>query len=181
MKKLLELYISFFKIGGLTFGGGLAALPMLRKEIVQKKKWVEEDDLLDIYAIGQCTPGIIAVNTATFIGYKQAKSIGGIVATLGIISPSLVIIIIIASLLQNYMDNETLLHAFAGIRVVVCALMLNTMISMARKGIVGKLGLIIFIVSLAFALFSPLPNVCLVLAAGMIGIVVKTKEARKLS
>jgi len=179
MKKLLELYFCFFKIGGLTFGGGLAALPMLKREIVQNKQWVDEEELLDIYAIGQCTPGIIAVNTATYIGYQQARSIGGIVATLGVISPSLIIILIIAALLSNYMENEVLLHAFAGIRIVVCALMLNTLVSIARKGIVDKLGFLLFLVTFALALFTPIPTVLLVIAAGLAGIIAKRKEGKR--
>lgn len=180
MKKLLELYASFFKIGGLTFGGGLAALPMLKKEIVENKKWVNEEELLDIYAIGQCTPGIIAVNAATFIGYKRARTSGGIAATLGVISPSLIIILVIASLLNNYMDNPILLHAFAGIRIVVCALMLSTVVAMAKKGITDKFGAALFVITLLLALFTPIPTVALVLLAGLAGVIVKSREAKKL-
>ena len=97
MKKLLELYCTFFRIGGLTFGGGMAMLPMLKREIVEKYGWATEEELLDIYAIGQCTPGVIAVNTSTYIGYQQGKLVGSIFATLGMISPSLIIISLIAS------------------------------------------------------------------------------------
>ena len=78
MKELLDLYFAFFRIGGLTFGGGLTMLPMLKHELVEKKKWVTEDEILDYYAVGQCTPGIIAVNVATFVGYKKRGVIGGI-------------------------------------------------------------------------------------------------------
>ena len=125
-KKLAELYVSFFKIGGLTFGGGLAMLPMLQREVVQKHGWCTEEELLDIYAIGQCTPGIIAVNTATYVGYKQAGFIGGVSGTLGMVSPSLIIICLVASILNNFIHMPVVLHALAGIRIVVCALMLNT-------------------------------------------------------
>ena len=89
LKKMAELYISFFKIGGLTFGGGLAMLPMLQREVVEDRKWCTDEELLDMYAIGQCTPGIIAVNTATYVGYKQAGFLGGVSGTLGVISPPL--------------------------------------------------------------------------------------------
>ena len=98
MKQLLELFLTFAKIGGFTFGGGIAMLPMLQKEIVEKKNWATQEELMDYYAIGQCTPGIIAINTATFVGYKQKGTIGGIVATLGMAFPSVVIITIIAAL-----------------------------------------------------------------------------------
>ena len=100
MKELWELYISFFRIGILTFGGGLAMLPMLKYELVEKRSWITENTLLDCYAIGQCTPGIIAVNTATFVGYKRKGISGGIIATLGMVSPSLLIITVVAVFLQ---------------------------------------------------------------------------------
>ena len=104
MKLLWELYRAFFMIGALTFGGGYAMLPMLEREIVSKHKWSTSEELLNYFAIGQCTPGVIAVNTATFVGYKQAGTLGGVFATLGVISPSLVIIVAIAMLLENFMD-----------------------------------------------------------------------------
>uniref|UniRef100_UPI00388F4185 chromate transporter n=1 Tax=Treponema sp. TaxID=166 RepID=UPI00388F4185 len=103
IKMILNLYWSFLKIGGLTFGGGLTMLPMLEHELVKKNKWITEEELLDCYAIGQCTPGIIAVNTATFVGYKKEKVLGGIFATLGMITPSLVIITVAAMFLQLIM------------------------------------------------------------------------------
>ena len=92
MKKLWELYVTFLRVGGLTFGGGMAMLPMLKKEVIEKKGWTNEEELLDIYAIGQCTPGIIAVNTSTYIGYEQAGIIGAVCCTLGMVTPSLIII-----------------------------------------------------------------------------------------
>ena len=119
MKELIELYWAFFRIGGLTFGGGLSMLPMLRYELVQKNGWVTEEELIDCYAIGQCTPGIIAVNTATYVGYKKCGIKGGIFATLGMITPSLVIITAIALFLERYMDNIWLIHALMGVRAVV--------------------------------------------------------------
>ena len=104
MQILWTLYRAFFMIGALTFGGGYAMLPMLEREIVAKHKWATQEEILDYFAIGQCTPGIIAVNTATFVGYKQKGIIGGIVATLGVVSPSIVIIMVIAAVLTNFMD-----------------------------------------------------------------------------
>ena len=112
LKKMAELYISFFKIGGLTFGGGLAMLPMLQREVVEDRKWCTDEELLDMYAIGQCTPGIIAVNTATYVGYKQAGFLGGVSGTLGVISPSIVIICLVASILQNFIHLPVVLHAW---------------------------------------------------------------------
>ena len=102
MKLFLELFISFFKVGIITFGGGLSMLPNLEREIVDNKKWATREELLDYYAVGQCTPGIIAVNTATFIGHKTKGILGGIFATLGMISPSVIIILILALFLNNF-------------------------------------------------------------------------------
>ena len=95
MNRLLDLFLTFARIGGLTFGGGYAMLPILQREVVEKKKWTTEEELMDYYAIGQCTPGVIAVNTATFVGQGLAGPIGGIVATLGVVFPSLIIITVI--------------------------------------------------------------------------------------
>ena len=103
IKNLFQLYWSFFKIGGLTFGGGLSMLPMLERELVQRRKWVTEEEILDFYAIGQSTPGIIAVNTATFVGYKKEKILGGIFATLGMISPSIIVISLVAAFFEMFL------------------------------------------------------------------------------
>lgn len=181
VKKLGELFISFFKIGGLTFGGGLAMLPMLQREVVDDRKWCTEEEVLDMYAIGQCTPGIIAVNTATYVGYKQAGFIGGVSATLGVVSPSLIIICLVASILQNFIHLPAVLHALAGIRVVVCALMLNTVFTMAKKGIVDKLGAVLFAGGFILACFTPTPTALIIVLAGIIGVIAKKiggKEAK---
>ena len=135
MQLLWDLYRSFFMIGALTFGGGYAMLPMLEREIVAKHKWSTQEEILNYFAIGQCTPGIIAVNTATFVGYKQKGVAGGVAATLGVISPSIVIITIIAAVLQHFMDIAWVQNAFAGIRVAVCALIVSSVIGLIKKGV----------------------------------------------
>lgn len=180
-KKCAELYISFFKIGGLTFGGGLAMLPMLQREIVTERNWCTEEEILDMYAIGQCTPGIIAVNTATFVGYKQAGFIGGVFGTLGMVSPSVIIICLIASILQNFIHYPAVLHALAGIRIVVCALMANTVVTMAKKGIIDKLGAVLFICGFILACFTPIPTALIIVAAGVIGVIAKRTGGKKAS
>lgn len=169
--RLFDLYWSFFKIGGLTFGGGLTMLPMLEYELVNKRNWVEEDELLDCYAIGQCTPGIIAVNTATFVGYKKRGVIGGIVSTLGMVSPSILIITIVALFLKNFMDNIWFQHAMTGVGGVVCALMLNTVLNLGKKSLKDVLSWIICCVIFLLAMFTPVPTIILVLAAAAVGIV----------
>ena len=178
MKKLLELYCTFFRIGGLTFGGGMAMLPMLKREIVEKYGWATEEELLDIYAIGQCTPGVIAVNTSTYIGYQQGKLVGSIFATLGMISPSLIIISLIASILKEFMSLPIVLHALAGIRITVCALMLNTVFSLMKSGIKDKLGVLLFLFGFLLATFTPIPTILLVVCAAVIGIFVKLRKER---
>lgn len=169
MTKYKDLYSAFFKIGLLTFGGGLAMLPMLRREVIEHHHWLDEDELLDVYAISQCTPGVIAVNTATYIGFKERGILGGILATLGMITPSLIIITLIAAVLGQFMENPIVLHALAGVRIIVCALMVNTVFTMAKKGIKDRLGLFIFLISFLLATFSPIPIVALIIGGGVIG------------
>ena len=135
MKLLWELYRTFFVIGAMTFGGGYAMLPMLEREIVSKHKWSTQEEILDYFAIGQCTPGIIAVNTATFVGYKQKGAGGGVAATLGVISPSLLIIVVIAMVLENFMHIAAVQHAFAGIRVAVCALIVASVVKLFKSNV----------------------------------------------
>lgn len=171
MNDLIQLYLAFFRIGGLTFGGGLTMLPMLKYELVEKKNWVTEDDLLDYYAVGQCTPGIIAVNVATFVGYKKKGIPGAIFSTLGMVSPSLIIVSIIALFLNQFMTNVQVAHAVGGIKVVVCALMTQTVITLAKKSFVNGICVVIAVLGFLGALFTPVPTVCLVIVAGIAGII----------
>lgn len=147
MGELLNLFRTFFAIGGLTFGGGYAMLPMLQREVVEKHGWATEEEMLNYFAIGQCTPGIIAVNTATFVGYKQRGVAGGIAATAGVVAPSLIIITLIAMLLQNFMDIAWVQHAFAGVRVAVCALIVQSVVKMAMKSVKSPLQIGLALVS----------------------------------
>ena len=170
MKEYFELYWAFFRIGGLTFGGGLSMLPMLKYELVEKKNWVSEEQLLDCYAVGQCTPGIIAVNTATYVGYLKKGLAGAIWGTAGMISPSILIITVLCSFLNNFIDNVWVQHALMGIRGVVCALMLNTVISLAKKSLVSPLCVVIGIIAMALAMFTDIPTVLIVVVAAVTGI-----------
>ncbi|MCI5667013.1 MAG: chromate transporter [Spirochaetia bacterium] len=184
IKLNLELFWSFFKIGGMTFGGGLTMLPMLEHELVQKKEWVSEEELLDCYAIGQCTPGIIAVNTATFVGYKKNKISGGIFATLGMIFPSIMIITIIAMFLKNFMDNIWFQHALQGVRGVVCALLCNTVINLCKKSLKNLFTELVFLAVLLLGFFTKIPTIILVLLAAAAGIIAdlikeKTEHLRR--
>lgn len=174
MPLLLDLFCAFFRIGLFTFGGGYAMLPLLQREIVEKKHWATEEELLDYFAVGQCTPGIIAVNTATFVGFKEKKLSGAIFATLGIVSPSLVIITVIAALLSNFSHIAAVQNAFAGIRVAVCVLILNSIVKLWKKSVVDKLTLGVFIaVFLGSVLLSHVSPVVFIVAAAVLGIVVR--------
>lgn len=174
MPLLLDLFCAFFRIGLFTFGGGYAMLPLLQREIVEKKHWATEEELLDYFAVGQCTPGIIAVNTATFVGFKEKKLSGAIFATLGVVSPSLVIITAIAALLSNFAHIAAVQNAFAGIRVAVCVLILNSIVKLWKKSVVDKLTLGVFIaVFLGSVLLSHVSPVVFIVAAAVLGIVVR--------
>ena len=174
-----KLFVAFAKVGAMTFGGGYAMLPMLQREIVENRGWATEEELTDYFAIGQCTPGVIAVNTATFIGQKQAGIAGGIAATLGVVFPSLVIITILASVLQNFASVPAVQHAFGGIRVCVCVLILNAVVKLWKKTVIDLPTLIIFLVVMAASLFTGLSPVVFVLLSGIVGLTVKLLEAKK--
>lgn len=174
MPLLLDLFCTFFRIGLFTFGGGYAMLPLLQREIVEKKHWATEEELLDYFAVGQCTPGIIAVNTATFVGFKEKKLSGAIFATLGIVSPSLVIITVIAALLSNFAHIAAVQNAFAGIRVAVCVLILNSIVKLWKKSVVDKLTFVVFLaVFVGSVLLSSVSPVAFIVAAAVLGIVVR--------
>ncbi len=169
MKELLELYAAFFRIGLFTFGGGYAMLPMLTKEVVEKYHWATEAELMDYYAIGQCTPGVLAVNTATFVGYKYKGTLGGIVATIGVVTPSIIIISLIAAFLKNFADLEIVKHAFNGIRAAVVVLILNAIVKLAKKSLVDKICIGICILILILSMVTDFSPAIFVILAGFIG------------
>lgn len=154
MNLYLDLFFTFAKIGVCTFGGGYAMLPILQREIVEKRGWVTDGELTDYFAIGQCTPGVIAVNTATFVGQKLKGIPGGIAATLGLVFPSIVIIMVIAAFLQNFADLPVVVHAFAGVRACVCALILSSVLKLRKNALVDKPTVIIFAIVLVLAVIG---------------------------
>lgn len=170
MNTLLELYLTFFKMGLFTFGGGYAMLPLLEREVVDKKGWASHEEILDYYAIGQSTPGIIAINTSTFCGYKVCGNIGGIVASLGFISPSIIIISIIAKFLQSFSHLAIIQHAFAGIRVAVCALVFYSVINMIKKDANTGLKFMVFILTFVAIGFLSISPIVVVITVGVFGI-----------
>lgn len=180
-RELLDLYLTFAKIGATTIGGGYAMLPILQDEIVQKRGWAEESELMDYYAIGQCTPGIIAVNTSTFIGYKKAGIIGGILATVGFVTPSIIIITVIAFFLNNFAEYPVVQHAFNGIRACVCVLILDAVIKLGKKALADFRCVLIFLAVLAAALFTPVSPVLFVILAGVAGVILMPRKQQKKS
>lgn len=192
MKLYLDLFLTFAKIGVCTFGGGYAMLPILQRELVENKKWATEDQLADYYAVGQCTPGIIAVNTATFVGSGQAGVVGGVTATLGLVFPSIVIILVIAAFLQSFMDIPWVVHAFNGVRAGVVALILTSVIKLFKGAVIDWPTRIIYgavLILAAVGAFAPLPAgvlgtvlsylcspVVLVVAAGAAGLCVRAAK-----
>lgn len=181
MNEYLDLFLTFSRIGGLTFGGGIAMLPMLEKEIVNKKNWASSEELLDYFAIGQCTPGIIAVNVATFVGYKRKGILGGVISTLGMITPSILIILAIAYFLEPYMTLPLVQSAFAGIRVGVAAIIVNAVVSLYKKGVKNAFSFLLFLLSFIMVSLFDLSPVTVVIMAILLGIVKTLYERGKQS
>lgn len=175
MKELFDLFRAFFTIGALTFGGGYAMLPMLEREIVTKHKWATQEEILNYFAIGQCTPGIIAVNTATFVGYKTRKTAGGIAATLGVITPSLLIIMVIAMVLENFMDIQWVQHAFAGIRVAVCALIVTSVIKLFKSNVKKLWHIALAVIAFVVVALLKLSPVYVVVACAVLSFILGKK------
>lgn len=175
---LLDLFIAFAKVGVMTFGGGYAMIPILERELIEKRSWATNEELMDYYAVGQCTPGVIAVNTATFIGNKLAGIVGGIVATLGVIFPSVVIITVIAGVLTNFADIPAVKSAFSGIRVCVCVLIFNSVLKLYKSAVIDKAALVIFCVVLVCSFFLKLSPVILVVASASAGILMTNLGVR---
>ena len=179
MKILIQMFFIFARIGGFTFGGGYAMLPMLQKELVENKGWTTNEELIDYYAIGQCTPGVIAVNVATFVGYKTKGVLGGIFATLGMITPSIIIVGIIAAFISGFQDYEVVQWAFSGIRAAVVALILSAMWKIAKKSLVDIFAVIIFLAVAVLSFFTDLSPVIFVVTAGICGLVLNSAGIRK--
>lgn len=171
MRELWNLFWAFAKIGVMTFGGGAAMLPMLQRELVDNRQWTTEDELMDYYAIGQCTPGIIAINTATFVGQKRRGTLGGIVATAGMAFPSVVIILVLASIISNFAHLHWVQNAFAGIRACVCVQIFNAVYQLAKKALVDGWTAALFLLVFGFSIFldvSPVVFILLSAAAGIL-------------
>ncbi len=179
MKLLWDLFWTFAKMGVMTFGGGYAMLPLLQREVVDAKGWANEEELMDYFAIGQCTPGIIAVNTATFVGQKQAGISGGIIATLGLVFPSLVIISALAGVIEAFSHLVWVQNAFGGVRICVCVLILNAVVKLYKKAVVDKATFLIFLAVTLGSTFTAVSPVVFVLAAAAAGIGLQIMGGKK--
>lgn len=178
---LWVLFSTFAKMGAVTFGGGYAMLPILQREVVEKHHWATDEELADYYAIGQCTPGILAVNTATFVGARSRGIPGGIVATLGVVFPSLVIIMALAGLISAFSDNPHVISAFNGVRACVCVLIFSAVLKLWKKSVTDRLTWGIFLVALAASLFADVSPVLVILADMAFGLVLAWMDAKRKS
>ena len=176
--KLLSLFLSFARVGVMTFGGGYAMIPILEREIVEKQGWASSEELMDYYAVGQCTPGVIAVNTATFIGYKTAGVPGGIAATLGVVFPSVIIITLIAGILTNFAEIPAVKSAFAAIRVCVCVLIFNAVMKLWKGAVKDRAALVLFLLVFGLSLFFDISPVVFVILCGAAGILLTRTGVR---
>ncbi|MBP3710077.1 MAG: chromate transporter [Treponema sp.] len=179
MPMLLELFLSFAKIGAVTFGGGMAMMPILQRDLIEKKRWMSEDELLDYYAIGQSTPGIIAINVSTFVGFKQAGILGGIVATLGMVLPSLVIISLIATFISSIDHLLWAQKALKGINVSVAALLTSVVLQFSKKTIKSLIGFLCFAVSFIAIFFFHIPSYVMIVAGALLGVVLYATSQKK--
>ncbi len=174
MKELLKIYWTFFSMGAVTFGGGYTMLPILKREVVEKHKWVDEETIIDYYALSQGLPGIIAINVSLFIGHKHKGVTGAISGALGMVSPCLIIISIIAFFLSNFQDNVYVGYALAGISVCVAALILDAVLTMWKKGVTDIFGIIICFLMLGLSIFTNISPILLIVACALLGIGVKS-------
>ncbi|MDD2561185.1 MAG: chromate transporter [Eubacteriales bacterium] len=172
-KELLGMYLLFFKMGMVTFGGGYAMLPILRREIVEKRAWLTDEQVIDFFAVSQTLPGIIASNVSVFIGYQRRKTPGAIAAALGVVTPSVIIITLIAALMQDFQYHPMVRHAFKAIAICVCALILSAVISMWKRGVKDWAGVVIAVAVFALAVFTQVSPVWLVLASAFAGVAMK--------
>ncbi|MDR1377986.1 MAG: chromate transporter [Synergistaceae bacterium] len=179
VRELWEIFWVFFKIGILTFGGGYTMLPLLQRDIAQRRQWVTNEEIIDYYAISQSLPGIIAANTSMLIGYKKGKIPGLTAAALGIACPSLLIILIIAMFIANFLDLEIVAHAFNGIRVAVTVLIVNATISMWKSSVKDLPRLLVFAAALLMFAFVKISPIFPVVAGAVAGIALTERKKER--
>lgn len=169
IKDFLELYLAFVKIGTFTFGGGLAMMPIMQRELIEKRGWVTEEELIDYFAIGQSTPGIIAVNVATFVGYKRLGWFGGIIGTLGVVTPSWVIIMLLAGAISSVDKYPLAQKALHGINVAVAALLTSVIVKFAKKTIKNVWNAVFMLLAFVLIYFFKVQSVWIIIASLITG------------
>lgn len=176
MKLLGQIFWSFFKVTISSFGGGYVLIPLLQEEIVKKRGWISDEDLINYYALGQCTPGIISMNVAMFTGYKVKGKIGSMVGALAVSSPCLVFISLVCFFLKDYMENTYVQHAINGVKVFMVALILHTIIDLFKKSVKGKRGLCIFLISCLMAYPLEIGVAWIIISSAFLGYVFHFKS-----
>lgn len=171
IKKLIKIYLIFFKIGSFTFGGGLAMIPLFQKEMVEKQKWISEEEIVDVYAIAQSLPGIFSVNSSIFIGYKIAGVLGAVFAGIGVISPSLIAIFLVANALSSISRYNLVQKAFTGIRAGAAGLILVSVIYLGKAAIKDVFSVLIIIFSFFLIIFTQINPIYVIIASGFISFV----------
>lgn len=179
LKQFLELYFAFVKIGAFTFGGGLAMMPIMQRELIEKRGWVSEEELIDYFAIGQSTPGIIAVNVATFVGYKKLGWLGGIIGTLGVVTPSWVIIMLLAGAISSVDKYPLAQRALRGINVAVAALLTSVIVKFTKKTINNFWNALFMLLAFALIYFFKLQSVWIILSSLIIGCLLTLYKQKK--
>ena len=182
IRQYLELYLAFVKIGAFTFGGGLAMMPIMQRELIEKRGWVTEEELIDYFAIGQSTPGIIAVNVATFVGYKRLGWFGGIIGTLGVVTPSWVIIMLLAGAISSVDKYPVAQKALRGINVAVAALLTSVIVKFSKKTIKNVWNAVFMLLAFALIYFFKVQSVWIIITALVTGSLItlyKQKKAAK--
>lgn len=176
MKLLWSLFFTFMKISPFSFGGGYAMIPLLERAVTEKKKWAKKEDITDVLVMAQTVPGSIAVNTATFIGYRLAGLSGAVVGTLGIVTPTFIIIVLLAALFLNFQHNPIVAAALMGIRPAIVALIIYAAIKIGKTAIFDIKTLIFAVISLILFLFVHMHPIVILVAGGLGGILLNMKN-----
>ena len=179
LKKALQLFLTFFKIGAFTFGGGYAMIPLIQKEVVEEKKWITDDDILEIIAIAESTPGPIAINSATFVGYRVCGFWGSFFATLGVVLPSFVIILIISFVLSEFQNIKAVQYAFEGIRAGVLALLIKALWGMYKKTPKNIVSYIVIALSFITVAIIDAPVLLVIIGCALFGLISSIIIARR--
>ncbi|HHU21138.1 MAG TPA: chromate transporter [Acholeplasma sp.] len=178
-KHIFELFWIFFKIGAFTFGGGLAMLPLIRRELAERKKWISDEDMLDMLALAECTPGVIAVNSATYVGYSVGGFWGSLLATIGVILPSIIVITIISFFYQAFLENKVITQIFYGVRIGAVVLILNTLMKLYKVLKKDYMSYGFIVVALVFALLLDIPTITIIIFGMLIGAIFAVISAKK--